>query len=75
MVCLSERSILLRHKKTGESITIQRAQLLDYFYKCKRNQASALCFIGGSSQRANKLNPAIYGLLNAINYELFEERF
>ena len=75
LVLLSERSILLRHKKTGDNITIQRAQLLDFFYKCKRNQASALCFIGGTSQRANKLNPAIHGLLSAINYELFEERF
>ena len=75
LVQKSERSIILRHKKTGESITLQRAQLLDYFCKCKKNQASALCFIGGSSQRAAKLNPAIYGLLSTINYELFGERF
>lgn len=71
----SPRSILLRHKKTGESITLQRAQLLNYFIKCKRNQASTLCFIGGSSVRANKLNPAIHGLLSVINYELFGKRF
>lgn len=75
LVLLSPRSILLRHSKTGESITIQRAQLFDYFIKCKRNQASALCFIGGTSKRANKLNPAIHGLLSVINYELFGERF
>jgi len=71
----SSRSILLRHKKTGESISIQRAQLLDYFMKCKRKKASASCFIGGASDRANKLNPAIQGLLNVINFELFGERF
>ena len=75
LVLLSPRSILLRHTKTGESITLQRAQLFDYFIKCKRNQASALCFIGGTSKRANKLNPAIHGLLSVINYELFGERF
>lgn len=75
LVLLSPRSILLRHTKTGESITLQRAQLFDYFIKCKRNQASALCFIGGTSKRANKLNPAIHGLLTVINYELFGERF
>lgn len=71
----SEKTIILRRGKTGESITLQRAQLLDFFCRCKRNQASAGCFIGGSSQRAKVLNPAILGLLNAINYELYEERF
>lgn len=75
LVQQSSRSILLRHKKTGESISIQRAQLLDYFMKCKRKKASASCFIGGASDRANKLNPAIQGLLNVINFELFGERF
>lgn len=75
LILQSQRSILLRHGKTGESVTLQRAQLLDYFLKCKRNQASAQCFLGGTSKRANKLNPAIHSLLSVINYELFGERF
>ena len=72
---MSERKIKLRINKTGETIELQRPQLLDFFCKCKNKQASAREFIGGTSQRAKKLNPAICGLLNVINFELFEERF
>lgn len=75
LVLKSEKTIFLRTKSLGESITLQRAQLLDFFIRCKRNEAAAKYFIGGTSKRANSLNPAIYGLLNAINYELFGEYF
>lgn len=72
LVCLSERSIMLRHKRTGDSVTIQRTQLYEFLKKCRRNHASALCYISGTSQRAENLNPAIYGLLSAINKDLFK---
>ena len=75
LIIKSDRIFMLRDKMTYVSITIQRAQLFDFFCKCKRNNASASRFIGGSSVQAKKLNPAIHSLLNAINYELFEERF
>lgn len=73
--CLSERSIILRSKETGDSITIQRAQLFDFFCKCQNNKKLASTYIEGNSHRARLLNPAIFNLLNAIKYDLYGDDF
>lgn len=70
---LSDLSIMFMHKKTGQSITIQRTELLDFYCKCKYNKADAYKFIKDKSLKADRLNKAIHGLLAAINHDLFND--
>ncbi len=70
----SDRSIVLKYIYTGDTITIQRAQLLAFFRNCKQMISSPHGFISGQSNRAERFNMAVYRLLDAINYELFGER-
>lgn len=70
----SDRSIVLKYIYTGDTITIQRAQLLAFFRNCKQMISSPHGFISGQSNRAERFNMVVYRLLDAINYELFGER-
>lgn len=69
----TERSFMLKHSRTGETLTIQRAQLFGFYRRCKQGIADIQCFIEESSLKVKLFNLAIYRLLNVINYELFKE--
>lgn len=70
-----EKTVILRSKKQGNVIIIQRAHLFEFFIKCKNGEQSPKNFLKGVSSRSNDLNPAIYRLLDVINYELTGDRF
>lgn len=71
----TERLFSFVDKKTAGSIQLERAQLLNFFCKCKNRVALASNFITGGGQKARSLNPAIFILLNEINREMYKESF
>ncbi len=70
----SERTIVLKHDKSGETLSLQRAQLFGFYRRYKLGVEDAHQFFDASSRKSKIFNSAIYSLLNAINYELFKER-
>ncbi len=70
----SERTIVLKHDKSGETLSLQRAQLFGFYRRYKLGVGDAHQFFDASSRKSKIFNSAIYSLLNAINYELFKER-
>jgi hypothetical protein len=70
-----EKTVIFKSKKLGESVIIQRSHLFEFYIKCKQGVASPRHFLKGTSNRSLVLNPAIYGLIDVINYELTGERF
>lgn len=71
----SERSFIIKHTESNDSITLQRAQLYHFFCDCRKGKESAKHFIKETSVQAGKLNPAIYSVLNNVNYLLYGEFF
>jgi hypothetical protein len=70
-----EKTVIFKSKKPGDSVIIQRSHLFDFYIKCKLCEVSPRQFIKGSSLRAALLNPAIFSLIDCINYELTGDRF